>query len=261
MIHVSKRSIPPAILRNRGASTTEQLKQTYTANPPAYDSGDRAFKFDNSLYGAKSVKNALITDQHKKCCFCESKITHISYGDVEHYRPKGGWKQSADDTLSQPGYYWLAYGWENLFLSCQICNQRHKGNLFPLESTGQRAQNHQDDIELEQPLFVSPAEDPEQHIRFYADEAVGLTERGAETISSLGLNRDALGEQRREALQKVRLIKNIVDVLSQRLASPRSEEPSLTVEEEQLLTQARGMLDRIRQNDAEYAAMFRAFLN
>ena len=48
------------------------------------------FEFDSSVYGHKTVKKALIEAQHGKCCFCEAKVVHISYGDVEHFRPKGG---------------------------------------------------------------------------------------------------------------------------------------------------------------------------
>ena len=132
-----------------------------------YDAGQRDFNFSSSIYGAKSVKNALIQAQHDKCCFCESKISHISYGDVEHFRPKGGWIQDSGDNLTQPGYYWLAYDWSNLFLSCQICNQRHKKNLFPLQDPLKRAQSHHADIDDEDPLFINPTDDnPEELYRF-----------------------------------------------------------------------------------------------
>ena len=72
-----------------------------------------------TAYSAKSVKNALIKAQHEKCCFCEAKGTHVAYGDVEHFRPKGGFRQDPNDPLGRPGYYWHAYAWENLFFSCR----------------------------------------------------------------------------------------------------------------------------------------------
>ncbi len=87
--------------------------------------------------------------QHDKCAFCESKVSAIAYGDVEHFRPKAGYQQSHDDDLQRPGYYWLAYEWSNLFFSCSICNQQGKRNVFPLANPRRRATCHRDDIGLE----------------------------------------------------------------------------------------------------------------
>ena len=54
--------------------------------------------------------------------------------------PKGGTRQTADEKeMKVPGYFWLAYAWQNLFLACQLCNQRFKKNLFPLENPDERA--------------------------------------------------------------------------------------------------------------------------
>jgi hypothetical protein len=83
MIRVAKPGQAPRILRERGQRTAEADRQ-------AFEGGERTFKFDSSIYGAKSVKSALINAQHDKCAFCESKVSHIAHGDVEHYRPKGG---------------------------------------------------------------------------------------------------------------------------------------------------------------------------
>lgn len=67
-----------------------------------------------------SAKPQLIADSHDKCAYCEAKATAVSYGDVEHFRPKAHW-------------WWLACAWENYLFSCQICNQgRFKGENFPL---------------------------------------------------------------------------------------------------------------------------------
>jgi hypothetical protein len=102
MIRVTKPGQSPSILREKGRRTTE-------ANQQAFEGGERIFEFESSIYGAKSVKNALIKAQHGKCAFCESQVRHIAHGDVEHYRPKGGFRQNDPDPLEQPGYFWLAY--------------------------------------------------------------------------------------------------------------------------------------------------------
>lgn len=63
------------------------------------------------------TKDQLLIETHNKCAYCESDITTVSYGDVEHYRPKSV-------------YWWLAYVYDNYLASCAICNQRFKGAKF-----------------------------------------------------------------------------------------------------------------------------------
>ena len=43
----------------------------------------------------------------------------VDYGDVEHFRPKSK-------------YWWLAYCLDNYLVSCAICNQKFKSNVFPI---------------------------------------------------------------------------------------------------------------------------------
>ncbi|MDB5246711.1 MAG: hypothetical protein JWQ40_1105 [Segetibacter sp.] len=106
MIRIRNKSSAPApsTLETAGLVATNILKDRY-------DNGERDFEsrdFDSKIYGSAEVKNCLIALQNYKCCFCESKIGHIGYGDVEHYRPKAGWVQG-NEKLNKPGYYWLAY--------------------------------------------------------------------------------------------------------------------------------------------------------
>jgi hypothetical protein len=105
-----------AILRDRGTTATRRLCKQYDAEPEAYqsESKPKLFKFNSKIYGSRTVKNALRKAQHEKCALCESKVSHIAYGDVEHFRPKAGYRQKPGDRLVQPGYYRLAYEWANL---------------------------------------------------------------------------------------------------------------------------------------------------
>lgn len=161
MIRIDKPSAPK-ILRDRGAAATAENRESFDATPTQYKNGTKKFDFSSGIYGAKSVKNALLKAQHKKCCFCESKVAHVAYGDVEHFRPKGGFRQLPDDALGRPGYYWLAYEWENLYFSCQLCNQRYKKNLFPLKNPTQRARSHRGDVSREETEFIDPGK-ADQH--------------------------------------------------------------------------------------------------
>lgn len=161
------------------------------------------------VYASPEVKTALKFAQHNKCCFCESKITHICEGDVEHFRPKLAWRQAKGDALQYPGYYWLAYKWDNLFLSCDLCNRRFKENLFPLCNPRERAMSPQDSIASEQPLFICPTDaDIEKHIAFKNESIVSVpgSLRGHATIQSLGLDRTDLEERRRDLLFKLKAI-------------------------------------------------------
>lgn len=245
MIRIRKPSRAPRILRERGKTRTDADCSAFDISPNDYLNGNKTFDFDSSIYGAKSVKNALIKAQNKKCCFCESKVTQVAYGDVEHFRTKGGFKQDKTDPLGRPGYYWLAYKWENLFFSCQKCNQRFKRNLFPLSNPAQRARSHHDDVAQENPLFIDPgAMDPAEFISF-RDEypyAIDGNAIGKTTIEALGLDREALNESRRDYLQQLKLIQALAS-----LAVPESAE-------------ARALLDRSVDESAEYAAMARAAL-
>jgi uncharacterized protein (TIGR02646 family) len=168
MIRITKPAQAPRILRERGKATTE-------LNQASFETGTREFEFNSSLYGAKSVKTTLIKAQRGKCAFCESQVRHIAHGDVEHYRPKGGVRQDAGEPLEQPGYFWLAYVWENLFFACQLCNQSFKRNLFPLADPARRARSHLDDLASEEPMLLHPGDDdPGASIGFRAEVAFAI---------------------------------------------------------------------------------------
>lgn len=192
----------------------------FSADPEAFRAGERTFSFSD-LYKHPGVKQQLREDQHEKCAFCESKIAHILYGkgDVEHFRPKAGFRQDPGDDLTRPGYYWLAYDWNNLFISCGQCNRRYKGNLFPLQDPTTRARSHKDTIAREEPLFLHPSDDePEEHIAFREAVAVAKngSERGGITILYLYLNRTSLYDVRddyyrttfKEAIGLIRFLKS-----------------------------------------------------
>ena len=242
MIRVTKPEQAPRILRERGQRTTE-------TNQQAFENGERAFEFDNSLYGATSVKNALIAAQQGKCAFCESKVRHIAHGDVEHYRPKGGVRQSEGDPLEQPGYFWLAYAWTNLFFACQLCNQSFKKNLFPLADPTRRARSHLDDLAAEQPTLIHPAdEEPSALIGFREEMAFPIDDdpRARTTIEALGLNREELAEFRLDHFAHFKYLREALSLLP-----PDSD----------LARDIRTHFEEAVLPSAQYAGMIRAFLS
>lgn len=205
MIRVEKSTDVPGVLTEDGIPATNENKRLYEANSAAYDSGTAKFTIQSSIYGDASVKTQLIDEQHGKCCFCEADFTANGYGDVEHFRPKAGYTEKRTSKLMRPGYYWLAYDWNNLFFSCQICNQRFKKNYFPLEDEAQRARNHTVDYQNEAPLLLHPSTDePADHITFNRHVPVAKTNRGKVSITGFGIDRPELNRLREAHLQNVR---------------------------------------------------------
>ena len=250
MIRVTRPSTKPEILLTKGARQTEQDKTAYDTDPNGYRSGNRKFQ-SKKIYGNKSVKDALLNAQHSKCCYCEAKIGATSHGEVEHYRPKGAVKQSVASNMEYPGYYWLAYDWDNLLVSCAVCN-RKKSFLFPLENEVVRARSHHDNIQDEKPLFINPAKDePREHICFRGEEPVPVTELGRKTIECLQLRRPALQECRRKRLQELESSRDLID------AEENSDNPNLQV----LIRKAKEQLKKAIKPEAKFSSMAQDFLH
>ncbi|MFZ2725337.1 MAG: hypothetical protein WAX77_03705, partial [Methylococcaceae bacterium] len=243
-----QRGAEPEILKNKG----QQEQLTLCAD---YDNGTRKFNFKNDIYAHETVKSVLKTMQDDKCCYCEAKIVHNSYGDVEHFRPKAGYQQKATDKLSETGYYWLAYTWDNLLFSCTLCNQKHKKNLFPLVNPQNRACNHHDDINSEEPLLINPSKiNPQEHISFRAEipYAVNNSIYGKTTINDIGLDRESLNENRRI---KLNVIIQLVDII--KLAKEQANNTEL----QQIATEIKNQLSDYILNTAEYSAMINVYLS
>lgn len=153
------------------------------------------------------VRLTLWKSQQKKCCYCERKRDAKREPDIEHYRPK-----TKVEGVGRPGYWWLAYSWENLLFCCKACNQT-KLAKFPLMG-GRRARKSTDDLGEESPVVPNPeTEDPEELISY--DWEFGPPEmaypvgkdsagRGRRAIEVLGLRRTELAEERGRLLLSLR---------------------------------------------------------
>jgi len=245
VIRIQRLVTVPSVLTTRGVAMAAVHENDYRADRAGFRAGTKTFAFDNGIYGHASVKGALIKMQHGKCAFCESQVRHVAHGDVEHFRPKAGFTRKG--VLVRPGYYWLAYDWENLLFACQLCNQRHKRNAFPLPAGSRRVRRPTGNLANEQPLFVDPTrEDPARHIEFneHVVRAVKGDRRGRRTIRGLGLNRDALKRRRETFLEALRIIWDLA------AACPKTPQRAA----------AEAWLKRAQGDTAEYAAMVRCYL-
>ncbi|HEX8327271.1 MAG TPA: hypothetical protein VF629_07005 [Hymenobacter sp.] len=214
MIRIRKRSTVPSTLTKVGNADLILLKATYINNSTACQlPRNKLLKIKQAIYGDTLVKQALIDDQHEKCCYCESKFAATGYGDVEHFRPKGGVRQDRRGPLEKPGYYWLAYDWNNLFFSCEICNRRYKRNWFPLLNPTLRAKHHGQSLSRERPLLSDPGHtNPSRYLKFNkhvvtAKSVSNSVVRGKACIRAYGLDRKPLNRRREEFLDTLKLVR------------------------------------------------------
>lgn len=120
-------------------------------------------------YKDPEVKESLKLETGDKCAYCESKMLHVDYGDVEHIEPKG------NDAH-------LRFEYTNLTLACGVCNT-NKGTKTDV---------------------LNPYEkDPEAHLHAIGPLVFRRPESdvGLSTQHRLQLNRGQLVERRSERLE------------------------------------------------------------
>jgi len=247
MIQVQRPENGPANLKRLGEEQRRLDCAAYYLCPSDYHSG-KAILAKREYYSEKEVKDLLVKIHHDKCCYCEKKCWSYYDLDVEHFRPKSGFRQAFDQKHDElPGYYWLRYDWRNLLLSCAECNRRYKKTFFPLANPTERARSHHDDVTRERPLFVDPAgQDPRDHIRFVDDLPAGITEQGRVTIKGTGLRRPGLESERRELLRHIDVR---YDFLSLAAAYPDDRETQAKAME------AREFIEAAKRPEAEFSSM------
>lgn len=125
-----------------------------------------------SDYKYPENKEALIQASYGKCMYCEASVRDVSFGDIEHIKPKSRFAA-------------LEFQWENLGFVCSRCN------------------NSKSDKYEELMPYIDPyTENPQDFL--VASGSMILQKqgnsRGEITIRDIGLNRPDLVEKRLEAL-------------------------------------------------------------
>jgi len=173
-----------------------------------------------------AFKDALSAAQFRKCGFCEGFAVGQGFGDVEHYAPKSELEALDDNDpaswgverpnlanvvgrkprpVSELGYWWLAYEWDNYLLACTICNQQWKRAIFPIREPRQ-APPSRGDVETHFLLHPFRGELPRDHLQFGSMGEISprnSSDHGRETIRTIGLDRPSLREQRRPLAAKI----------------------------------------------------------
>ncbi|WP_026804658.1 retron system putative HNH endonuclease [Aliarcobacter lanthieri] len=148
---------------------------------------------EKNLYKVGSVQKKLNEIYYLKCAYCEQKLLDAPK-HIEHYRPKDI-------------YYWLAYSWDNLLLSCGRCNSS-KGIKFQVKKTMVTYNNESfEDIHsfgnsydvIEEPMIINPEkEDVLDKLVFDKEGNISsLDDRVIYTICDVcNLNREELVQKR-----------------------------------------------------------------
>lgn len=197
MRRMPDRGAPPDELALGAENATNLVVQQVQAS-------ERPLKF-SSLYGCVGVCARLNELQKGVCVYCETRIAPACLGHIEHFRPKGQVRNEENGKLMRPGYYWLAYSWDNLMLACERCNVGKKGSRFPLRVEGHRVRRP-GPLTPEDPILIDPfSEDPRLFIRFNQSVAVSIDAngRGQLVIDILALNDPPLERDRRARLEVV----------------------------------------------------------
>lgn len=85
--------------------------------------------------------------------------------DIDHYRPK-------------VPYWWLAYNYQNYYLTCSECNRYHKKEQFPIYNSSRAIYETRKNLNEEMPLLINPIEEnPLGHFCLYFQ-----TKRGQKTV-------------------------------------------------------------------------------
>ncbi|MCL2378891.1 MAG: HNH endonuclease [Defluviitaleaceae bacterium] len=212
MIHIKKTAKPKILADNAEKWTKEYLC--------CIASGKEPEKRLANAYNHPEVKMALKKETHGKCAYCESKIMHIDYGDIEHILPKN--KNARPD---------ICFEWSNLTLACSKCNRSGKGSYYNVNF----------------PLINPYSDYPEVHFRALGSLVWPLPcdERAIITEGKLGLNRAELLERRQERIGYIRS-------LLQLWAKTESSNPNKAIIEEALHKEYTGK--------KEYSFIIKGFL-
>lgn len=167
MIKINRSEAPDILIEKCDEWTVEYLELIEeNGNPPPKAS---------KKYGHEEIRELLETDAYTKCMYCESKISHVSYPNVEHIAPKSKYPEKI-------------FEWENLGLACQVCNTCKGTKYHP-----------------NNPPIDPYDDDPSDHVYAFGETLRPKpgSDRGKITIRDVDLNRAGLIEARNRRLNTI----------------------------------------------------------
>jgi hypothetical protein len=167
VIRLKKGDVPRILVEHGDAWTQELLDALQRGETPSEALLGR--------YKHPEIKTAVVGETYGKCAYCESKIGHVYWGDIEHIRPKSLF----------PGE---RFAWPNLTLVCAVCN------------------NHKSDYHSDSAPLVNPyADDPAEYLVPLGSMIMHKagSRAGRVSVQLLKLNRVELLERRAERIQRL----------------------------------------------------------
>ena len=168
MIKLYKLEEPQLLKDNKQSWTSEYIKlKSSNASVP----DNLKFKYRHPM-----IKSQIKKETHDKCAYCESKVSHVCPGDVEHILPK---KHCQD----------LIFEWRNLTLSCEQCNRTRKNDYY----------------NPQEPLINPYVDNPAEHLMALGPMIFHRPgdKKGELTEKIIELNRKELIERRKERLESL----------------------------------------------------------
>lgn len=136
-----------------------------------------------------------------RCAFCETSV-EVEYPEIVHFRPATGCRGLKGEYHPEH-YWWLAYEWRNLYLSCSMCS-KFRRDLFPVQNEKYRGRllDDWDTLQNEKYLLLDPCVDNPEDFIAYDDYGLALAtdERSKVTIEAFSLNRGVLVDMRRSEI-------------------------------------------------------------
>lgn len=187
---------------------THEAKRTQIARDNIIRIGKYNKKSD-SLYKTNEIKAGLNKLYNGKCGYCETPVkvyvnnVGVDFNfqrTVEHYRPKSK-------------YYWLAFSWDNLLITCRTCNEAKLDN-FKINGTKviydpKDLQKINELVEeynkLEEPDLIHPEfENVESKLEFNEFGKISSNDLSVKyTITTHNLDRRFLNTERQKVLDKL----------------------------------------------------------
>lgn len=164
MIKLVKGVAPQVLIDNAGSWTNDVMSY--------YNKGLDIPYASLKKYGHPDIKTAVINETNEKCAYCESCVTAVYYGDIEHIIPKAKYPR------------WAFY-WKNLTFICNKCNNAKR-----------------DYASKQTPLLNPYTDDIYSHLSAFGPMImhINASHRGKITHMRLKLNRKKLVEKRSEAI-------------------------------------------------------------
>jgi uncharacterized protein (TIGR02646 family) len=205
MIYVKRTKTVPAIANSSPLVTLrESLRDFYTKRSAQSRLQEKPVYITLSSKVLSEITKELLKEFNGKCAYCETPIDNKkAWGLIDHFRPKSSAKGKKD--VAKQHYWWLAYTWKNMYLSCPVCN-KYKSSWFPVKGSRAALETSFEKIILQEDnLLIDPCKDaPDEHLVFREDGKVeGFTEWGEMTVELLQLNRNDLVKKRAAAVKKL----------------------------------------------------------